>query len=168
MRQIPSFPDYYADESGEIYSVRTGPLRRLPKRLHQGYFRVNLRDRGHPVKQHTFYVHTLVLNAYVGTKPMGYVCRHLNGNSLDNRLSNLCWGTVKENVHDSIRHGTAVCLRHGENAVASKLTHDDVQTIRKMYEEGHLQKEIAGVFSISQHHVSDIVNGKTRCFDQEG
>lgn len=30
-----------------------------------------------------------------------------------------------------------------------------------MHAQGHQQKEIAGVFSISQHHVSDIINGKT-------
>ena len=165
MKSIPDFPGYYADESGEIYSDRSGTLRILPKRLHQGYYRVNVRDCGHPVKQHVLYVHTLVLNAFVGKRPDRYVCRHLNGDPLDNRLCNICWGTAKENAQDSIRHGTAVCLRHGEKAVASKLKLDDVNRIRQMFLEGHSQKDIAGVFSISQRHVNDIINGKTWCQD---
>lgn len=165
MKCIPGFPGYYADVGGEIYSDRNGTLRQLPKRLHNGYYRVNVRDGGRPVRQHVMYVHTLVLNTFIGKRPERYVCRHLNGNPLDNRLCNICWGTPKENALDSIRHGTAVCLRHGEAAAASKLKLDDVQTIRKMYEEGHSQKEIAGVFSISQHHVSDIIHGKIWCQD---
>lgn len=165
MKRIPDYPGYYADIDGEIYSDRNGTLRALPKRLHNGYYRVNVRDGGHPVKQHVMYIHTLVLKAFVGKRPEQYVCRHLNGNPLDNRLCNICWGTPKENAQDSIRHGTAVCLRHGEKAVASKLTLDDVLEIRKMYAEGRLQKEIASVFSISQHHVSDIIHGKTWCQD---
>ncbi|MCX4325165.1 MAG: NUMOD4 motif-containing HNH endonuclease [Lachnospiraceae bacterium] len=161
MKSIPGYPGYYADESGEIFSKRSGSIRRLSKRMHNGYYRVNVRDSGHPVRTHAEPVHKLVLNAFVGMKPDGLVCRHLNGNPLDNRIGNICWGTPKENAQDAMRHGTASCLRHGENAVASKLTLDDVITIRKMYSEGHLQKEIAGVFSISQHHVSDIIHGKT-------
>lgn len=160
MKPIPNYPGYYADENGDIFSARTGTLRVLPKRIHNGYFRVNVRDGNRPVKQCVEPVHKLILNAFVGSRPAGYVCRHLNGDPLDNRLTNICWGTPKENAQDSIRHGTAVCLRKGEAAVASKLTHDDVLAIRKLYSEGHLQKEIASVFSISQHHVSDIVRGK--------
>lgn len=37
------------------------------------------------------------------------------GDRLDNKLSNLCWGTRSENVKDSIKHGTASCIRKGEN-----------------------------------------------------
>ena len=33
--------------------------------------------------------------------------------------------------------------------------------IKEMYATGHTQKEIASVFSVTQHHVSDIVRGKT-------
>ena len=163
MKEIPGYSGYYADENGEIISYRSGQPRVLSKRMHNGYYRVNLktdRKRG-SAKHHVKYVHTLVLNAYDGPKPDDYVCRHLNGNPLDNRPENLRWGTVQENTQDSIRHGTAACLRHGERANGTKLRLEDIHTIRRMYAEGHLQKEIAGVFSISQHHVSDIVNRKT-------
>lgn len=161
LKIIPEYPDYYADDSGEIYSARTGRLRILPKRLHQGYFRVNVRDRCCPVKSHPEMVHKLVLNAFVGKRPDGFLCRHLNGNQRDNRLENLCWGTPSENVRDSMRHGTAVCLHHCENAIAAKLRLCDVKNIRKLYKEGHSQKELASAYSITQRHVSDIVNGRT-------
>lgn len=160
---IPGYPGYYASDSGDILSDRRGYLRVLPKRLHKGYYRVNVRDGSRPVKTHPEPVHKLILEAFVGKRPEGFVCRHLNGNPLDNRLSNICWGTPKENAQDSMRHGTAVCLRRGEKAVASKLSDEDVIKIKMLYAEGHTQKVIASVFSISQHHVSDIVHGKTRC-----
>jgi hypothetical protein len=35
------------------------------------------------------------------------VCRHLDGNPINNRLENLRWGTHKENKADAIKHGTA-------------------------------------------------------------
>lgn len=50
-------------------------------------------------------VHSLVLEAFVGPKPEGMQCRHLNGNKQDNRLENLAWGTAKENAADSVAHG---------------------------------------------------------------
>ncbi len=162
---IPNHPGYYASDDGEIYSARTGILRKLSKRIHNGYYRVNLVDVTNPKRPLVRYVHTLVLNAFVGDKPAGYVCRHLNGNSLDNRVDNLRWGTTKENVADAIKHGTASCLRHGENAVAAKLKLADITEIRKQYSSGQSQKELAVAFSISQRHVSDIVNGKTWCKD---
>lgn len=47
-----------------------------------------------------------VLAAFVGPKPgPDYEVRHLNGNSLDNRSSNLAWGTRSENVKDTVSHG---------------------------------------------------------------
>ncbi len=161
MKPLNNYPGYYATEDGEILSDRIGYLRVLPKRLHNGYYRVNVRDGGTPVKTHVEPVHKLILETFVGKRPEGYVCRHLNGNALDNRLENLCWGTQKENMQDEIRHGTAACLRVGEEHVASKLKEKDIWEIRKLYDEGHTQTEIACVFSITARHVSDIVNGKT-------
>lgn len=161
LKSIPQYPGYYADCEGNIYSFRSGMKRLLKQRIHRGYYHVFVRDSGSPVCVHKEPVHKLVLSAFVGERPDNMVCRHLNGDALDNNIDNLCWGTTKENVQDSIKHGTAVCLRHGENAVASKISLADVCEIRWLYLNGYKQKELSTRFNISQHHVSDIVHGKT-------
>lgn len=48
----------------------------------------------------TWKVHTLVLEAFVGPRPEGMGCRHLDSNPENNHLSNLCWGTQTENMKD--------------------------------------------------------------------
>ena len=164
MKEIPGYPLQYATTDGLIFSLRTGEYKQKPMRLHNGYYRVNLRDGCIPAKTHVEPVHKLVLETFIGPRPEGFVCRHLNGNALDNRLENLCWGTPKENAQDSIRHGTAVCLRHGEQSVAAKLTNADIKTIRELYSIGSLQSELAERFGVSQRHISDIVNWQTRCY----
>lgn len=43
-------------------------------------------------------VHHAVLEAWVGPRPEGMECDHINGDSLDNRLENLEWVTHQENM----------------------------------------------------------------------
>jgi hypothetical protein len=51
-------------------------------------------------------VHKLVARAFLGPLPKGLQVRHLDGDSLNNHLSNLRYGTPLENQHDRFRHGT--------------------------------------------------------------
>lgn len=52
-----------------------------------------------------FYVHQLVLRAFVGPAPVGFEGCHKNGIATDNSLSNLYWGTSSQNKLDAVRHG---------------------------------------------------------------
>ena len=56
-------------------------------------------------KTTTRYVHQLVLEAFVGPCPAGYLCRHLDGDATNNALSNLRWDTARANNLDTVRHG---------------------------------------------------------------
>ena len=163
LKPIPNYDGYYADDSGRIYSCRSGLQRLLSQRIHKGYYRVNLKDSNARNGFCTEPVHKLVLETFVGDRPEGMVCRHINGNSLDNRLHNLCWGTPQQNAQDSIRHGTAACLRNGERAVASKLMLSDIYEIKWLYLCGYLQRELSVQFGVTQRHISDIVRNRTWC-----
>lgn len=49
-------------------------------------------------------VHAHVIITYVGPRPNGMMCRHLDGDPKNNNISNLKWGTAKENGEDRSRH----------------------------------------------------------------
>jgi hypothetical protein len=54
----------------------------------------------------TFYVHRLVLQAFVGPNPAGMEACHWNDDPTDNRLENLRWDTRGANARDSVRNGS--------------------------------------------------------------
>lgn len=160
LKEIPQYPGFFASDTGEIYSKRSGNLHLLNKRIHKGYYRVNVRDNNHPCIDHVENVHKLVLNAFVGERPEGYVCRHLNGNALDNHIENLCWGTPKENVADSVRHGTAAFLHfEGENHPRAKLSQIDVDAIRYLQARGKKRKDIAKFFDVDPSTIGAVMRG---------
>lgn len=52
------------------------------------------------------YVHKMVLETFVGPRPEGMDGCHRDGNSFNNSLENLEWGTKSSNTEDSVKHGT--------------------------------------------------------------
>lgn len=136
--------------NGRTWIRKVGRVRSTPigKR---GYPTIDLKRSG---ARRTFTVHTLVLTAFVGPRPEGHECRHLNGDRADSRLTNLAWGTPTENDEDRRRHGTFV---QGEKHGAAKLTDDQVREIRNSMEK---QATIAQRHGITQSLVSMIKSGK--------
>ncbi|WP_430228026.1 NUMOD4 motif-containing HNH endonuclease [Paraburkholderia tropica] len=88
-----------------------------------GYLAVNLSKCGKARKRT---VHTLVLEAFVGPRPMGMEGCHGDGDRTNARLGNLSWDTPSKNWDDKRRHGTATV---GERSPSAKLTEDQVSMI---------------------------------------
>jgi NUMOD4 motif-containing protein len=57
-------------------------------------------------KGHTRLVHQLVLEAFIGPRPLNMNGCHNNGDHADDRLINLRWDSQSENIYDEVRHGT--------------------------------------------------------------
>jgi hypothetical protein len=124
----------------------------------QGYAQVSIRRGGRAT---TFSVHTLVLTTFAGPCPQGCEARHLDGTRLNNRLSNLRWGTRQENEADKVVHGTAA---RGEQCNASKLTAEQVLEIRGRYKRGvpgRGYESLAAEYGVWPNAVADIVKGRS-------
>lgn len=120
-----------------------------------GYRFVSLSKAG--VKQR--YVHHLVLETFVGPRPPGAECRHLDGDKTDNRLENLAWGTKKENAADRLHYGNH---QYGEKNPASKFTQEEAETIRRLYSLGeYRQIDLAEMYGVGQTCISKIVRRRS-------
>lgn len=120
-----------------------------------GHYAVSLAHNG---IRSTYKVHTLVLEAHCCPRPEGMECRHLDGDKLNNVLSNLVWGTHAENMRDSVEHGTRA---RGENNGQSKLTEESVREIHKLRRDGLKLRQIASIFGVGITAIYKILEGYT-------
>lgn len=144
-----------APAQGSTRFVRGCVLRQVGTRS-DGYMQVGLR-RGGKLGS-SYLVHRLVLEAFVGARPDGMECRHLNGVATDNRLVNLAWGTPLENARDRVRHGTQV---RGEAQGSAKLTADDVLAIRAARATGESIRSLAARYGVQLMTISLAASGKS-------
>ena len=121
--------NYEISSMGRVRHARTHRIRKLTLGTN-GYLHFSVKRPSGPWPTP---VHRAVLEAFVGPAPEGNVARHLNGDKLDNRLRNLCWGTVRENIADIAAHGRKAVGRENGNA---RLTEEIVRDIRSSSEPG--------------------------------
>lgn len=100
-----------------------------------------------------FYIHRLVLEAFVGKAAEGKEAAHNDGDPSNNKLSNLRWDTAQGNAADRAKHGTE---RYGEQKANSKLTEKTVSFIRKHPEIPGV--ELAELFDVSCKTISFVRN----------
>ena len=123
-----------------------------------GYLRVGSRVRGHKWQA---FVHTLVLKAFVGSRPDGLVAAHLDGDKLNNRVENLAWVTYQENSDHMRQHGT---ILRGEDNPHADLTNTQVSSMRALLRLGARQAGLARLCGVTENTISLIALGKTwRC-----
>lgn len=87
----PRFPSLMVSDDGRIF--RHGSMVRPRHNPTTG--RPYINHRGERI-----YLHHAVLETFVGPRPEGYHALHANDDPDDNRLSNLRWGTLAENMAD--------------------------------------------------------------------
>ncbi len=112
-------------------------------------------------KYRHWFVHILVVVAFHSDKPSGLQCCHNNGIATDNYLSNLRWGTPKDNAEDMMKHGKHF-KASGELNGEAKLDDDEIKEIRTRYNRGGVsQRALAEEYDISQAQICRIVNNQT-------
>lgn len=121
-RSAVGYVGYEVSNKGRVRSWRPCNRRALPPSEARvlrptispstGYASVEISLNGVGVRRA---VHRLVLEAFVGPCPPGMETRHVNDNNrTNNDLTNLAWGTKRENMEDQRLHGTlAIGLRNG-------------------------------------------------------
>lgn len=95
-------------------------------------------------KLHT--VHSLVMSAFVGPRPDGLVVRHRDDVPSNNRLSNLVYGTQKENCEDRDANGYRGSSPERRLAIARELSGRAKWTYAEM-------AELAGRFGVCSNTV---------------
>ena len=144
---------YYGDHRG--YREEPQKIKKLSLRPNSYYF-VTLSFNG---TTHQLSVHRLVAWAFLGKQQKGMEVRHKDGNKLNNKASNLCYGTKSDNMRDAIEHRT---FSMSDWHPCAKLTKEQVKEIRESKE---YYKDIAKRFSIHPFTVHKIRRNKIRNHD---
>ena len=156
---------YFISEQGNLYSNHPGKGVRYRKTHPDpgGYLRIKLTNKGETIR-----IHREVLKAfdreptYITLKNNSIqheLCRHLDGNSQNNCLTNLKWGTPSENSQDTLKHRPELRQPNKGN---QKYSDEVIREIREWHKEGASNREIRLMYGVSKAHVSYIINKRTR------
>ena len=160
-RTVPGYPAYEVSVDGVVRRCQGFRCRRAHRVLvpfirPNGYAQVILYRDG---RRQRFGVHQLVALAFLGPKPsLQHQVAHLDGQRLNNHVSNLAWLLPIENDAHKDLHGTRL---RGSQIHGAKLTEAQVVLIRQALAVGIRQCALAQTYGVSDSTVSLIARGKT-------
>lgn len=153
-KPIPEFPGYEVSNRGQVrsYKTREGiasfPLRILkPSSDGNGYLGINLCKDGVRYRRR---IASLVLLAFVGSRPDGLEVCHNDHNKANNHLGNLRYDTHKANTSEGPRS-------KGPRLLSRK----EVLDIRVKRMNGARVKDLALQYGVSRRVISGICRGRT-------
>lgn len=152
-RAVVDRPGYFVSDQGRVISHAGIRPRILKCSLGEnGYLSVGWRKL--PRK----YVHIMVLEAFVGPRPVGFDARHKNGLRRDCRLKKLAWCSRSVNMMDKLKHDTH---NRGERHWKSKLTPAQVKHLRCLRTKGARLEDLAEKFGVCRMTVYNIARKNT-------
>ena len=129
-RPIQNFPLYDCSSYGRIRNHKTGRILKTHINT-RGYEHLTLRKNNEP---HTERVHRLVALTFLPTSnPERLDVNHIDGNKLNNHVSNLEWCTRSENIRHGIENGLIRTNDYGHSRRAIRVveTNEVFSSIRE-------------------------------------
>lgn len=159
-RTVPGYPAYEVSVDGIVRRCQGWrcPRNRIlvPFIRPNGYAQILLYQGG---KRRRFGVHQVVALAFLGPKPSPqHEVAHLDGQRLNNHVSNLAWLLHSENERHKDLHGTRL---RGSQIGNAKLVESQVLLIRQALATGSRQCVLAQAHGVSDSTVSLIARAKT-------
>lgn len=159
-RKVPGFSRFSVSSDGQVrrdVRIYRKPPGLLAQSLSSGYPCVAMvDDLGDYCRR---MVHTLVAAAFIGPRPPGAVVRHLDGVRSNCAVSNLAYGSHRDNAADAIGHGTPVRGARQHKAVLDERL---VRALKLRYLDGRESvNAIARDMGIHKDTAHDVIKGRT-------
>lgn len=150
---IAGFDGYEVSTQGRIRNRRGHIL--TGTRTRKGCQQVNLRG---PHGRKTVEVHRLVAAAFLRSPAPGEIVAHINGDSLDNRPSNLKLTTPKDNVRHAASLGLSWPTKmRGEANPNAILNEGQVREMRALRQQGTSLAELGQRFGVTERAAHRVV-----------
>ncbi len=155
--EIPELKDYKVTPLGDVYSIKFNKVKLLKVSITKsGYGRVRISNDG---KASTVSIQRIVAKTFLDDYSEDLQVNHVDGNKLNNRVSNLEMVTAKENILHSYRTGLHSQL--GERNAKSKLKIQEIKLIKQLLKESNLKQETIGLlFGVNRVTICNINTGK--------
>jgi hypothetical protein len=124
---------------------------------YHGYIKITVRKNN--IKKDKF-IHCLIAESFLGTKPIGMEVCHFDGNRKNNNINNLRYGTRSDNVKDAIKHGTHYTpfSKKGSERSYAKINEQIAKYIKESKDSGSV---LAQKFNVSRALISNVRNKKS-------
>lgn len=143
--------------NGDVMSKLSGKWRMLKSHVSStGYLRVDVIYNG---KKKTVKLHRLIGIHFIDNPNNLKILNHIDGNKLNNDISNLEWCTSSHNNQEAWNNGLYTKKYGADNGNAC-LTWGQAQEIRSMKANGIKRKAIREHFGVSESTVDKIVANK--------
>ncbi len=155
IKRVDSFPDYWVDTRGNVFSCKTRKHRLKPYIDIQGYCYLTLREKGNRRRDA---VHRIAAKAFLGTRPLGKEVNHKDLDKENNCVENLEYITHKDNSLHAAANGK-MAHHHGDKNGRAKLTWPQVKRMRTQHKSGVGTAILSRQYGVSKSQVCGIISG---------
>lgn len=149
-RDIKDFENYKISNLGRIYSKKRKCCLKIKRIGNSGYYQVRLSKNGVYVYKN---LHRLLAEAFLPNPNKLRTVNHINGNKLDNRLSNLEWA-------DDCRQQHEACLLGLKRTTNHILTEQEIIQVYDKYSKGQSIYSLAKEYSTRKQQITKLIKGQ--------
>lgn len=150
-RDLQGFDNYQISNLGRIYSKKKRTCLKVKKLGNSGYYQVRLSKDGKYIYKN---LHRILAETFIPNPNNYRTVNHINGNKLDNRISNLEWADDCTQQHQA-------CLLGLKPATQHILTEEEILDVYKRhFENNESIYSIAKLYNTRKQQIAKLVKGQ--------